>query len=146
MKLRVEYNVPNDGCKCCSYFNPEVSYCTLFDQYVKYNVIKNNYEHCEDCSKAEIEETQYQKLGSQIKVLKTRLNNKYVEVEQLQKQLKQVQVEAQCKILCKLKESLQKYVWQKNIPEVMFNQEIETLIFELINERDFNLRNTLKGE
>ena len=146
MKIRVEYDVPNDGCKCCSYFNQEVSYCTLFNQYVKYNVTKNNYEHCEDCSKAEIEETQYQKLGSQIKVLKTRLNNKYVEVEQLQKQLKKVQVEAQCKILCKLKERLQKYIWQKNIPEVMFNQEVETLIFELINERDFNLRNTLKGE
>ena len=91
-------------------------------------------------------ETEREMLGSQIKVLKTRLTNKYVEVEQLQKQLKQVQVEAQCKILCKLKERLQKYIWQKNIPEVMFNQEIETLIFELINERDFNLRNTLKGE
>lgn len=85
-----------------------------------------------------------EKLGSQIKVLKIRLNNKYIEVEQLQKQLKQVQVEAQCQILYKLKERLQKYIWQKNIPEVMFNQEVETLIFELINERDFNARNLIK--
>lgn len=91
-------------------------------------------------------QTEIEKLGSQIKVLKIRLNNKYIEVEQLQKQLKQVQVKAQCEILCKLKERLQKYIWQKNIPEAMFNQEVETLIFELMNERDFNLRNTLKGE
>ena len=75
--------------------------------------------------------TELEKLGSQIKVLKTRLNNKYIEIEQLQNQLQKAQVEAQCKILCELKERLQKYIWQKNIPEAMFNQEIETLIFEL---------------
>ena len=54
-------------------------------------------------------------------------------VEQLQK----AQVEAQCKILCELKERLQKYIWQKNIPEVMFNQEVETLIFELMSKCNF---------
>ena len=54
-------------------------------------------------------------------------------VEQLQK----AQVEAQCKILCELKERLQKYIWQKNIPEVMFNQEVEALIFELMSKCNF---------
>lgn len=80
MKLRVEYNVPDDGCKCCRYFNQEVSYCTLFNQYVKYNVIKNDYEHCEGCSKAEIEETQYQKLDK-LKTQVTRIQSKVDKLE-----------------------------------------------------------------
>lgn len=80
MKLRVEYNVPNDGCKCCRYFNPEVSYCILFGQYVKYNVIRNDYTHCEDCRQAEIEETRYQELDK-LKTQVTRLQSKVDKLE-----------------------------------------------------------------
>lgn len=79
-KLRVEYNVPNDGCKCCRYFNPEVSYCILFGQYVKYNVIRNDYTHCEDCRQAEIEETRYQELDK-LKTQVTRLQSKVDKLE-----------------------------------------------------------------
>ena len=79
-KIRVEYNVPNDGCKCCLYFNPEVSYCILFSQYVKYNVIRNDYTHCEDCRQAEIEETRYQELDK-LKTQVTRIQSKVDKLE-----------------------------------------------------------------
>lgn len=79
-KIRVEYNVPNDGCKSCLYFNPEVCYCTLFGQYVKYNVIRNDYTHCENCRQAEIEETRYQELDK-LKTQVTRIQSKVDKLE-----------------------------------------------------------------
>lgn len=55
MKLKVDYRVPNNDCKCCSYFNSEQKFCMLFGQYLRYNIIKNNYTRCKDCKQTEKE-------------------------------------------------------------------------------------------
>lgn len=53
---------------------------TKFGQYVKYNVIKNDYTHCENCRQAEIEETRYQELDK-LKTQVARIQSKVDKLE-----------------------------------------------------------------
>lgn len=54
-KIRVEYIVSNEKCNYCQYFNPELTYCKLFNRYIKFNVEKIRYERCDECKQAEVQ-------------------------------------------------------------------------------------------
>lgn len=53
-KIKVEIEVPNDGCKCCIMFDAEYRVCELFNCYRPYNYDMDNYERCEQCKQGEV--------------------------------------------------------------------------------------------
>lgn len=54
-KIKVEIEVPNDGCKCCIMFDAEYRVCELFNCYRPYNYDMDNYERCEQCKQGEVQ-------------------------------------------------------------------------------------------
>lgn len=55
-KIRVEIKVPKDNCFNCPMFDGEYRVCELFNCYRPYNYGTGNYERCEQCKQAEVEE------------------------------------------------------------------------------------------
>lgn len=53
-KIRVEIEVPEDGCKNCLMFDGRV--CELFNCYRPYNYGTGNFERCDKCKQAVVEE------------------------------------------------------------------------------------------
>lgn len=57
-KIRVEVKVPEDGCKYCIMFDAEYRVCELFHCYRPYNCGTGNFERCDKCKQAEVEEAE----------------------------------------------------------------------------------------
>ncbi len=55
-KIRIELEIPDDGCKRCVMFDGEYRVCELFNCYRPYNRETYNFERCEQCKQAEVEE------------------------------------------------------------------------------------------
>lgn len=55
-KIRVEVKIPEDGCKYCIMFDAEYRVCELFNCYRPYNYGTGNFERCDKCKQAEVEE------------------------------------------------------------------------------------------
>lgn len=53
--IKVEIKVP-DNCKDCFMFDGEYRYCELFDSRIAYNESTDNWNRCEQCKQAEVEE------------------------------------------------------------------------------------------
>lgn len=54
-KIRVEIEV-SDNCKDCFMFDGEYRYCELFDSRIAYDESTDNWNRCEQCKQAEVEE------------------------------------------------------------------------------------------
>lgn len=54
-KIRVEIEVP-ENCKDCMMFYGESRYCDLFDRYISYDTDTDNFNRCDECKQAEVEE------------------------------------------------------------------------------------------
>lgn len=54
-KIKVEIEVPNN-CKDCFMFDGEYRYCELFDSRISYDVSTDNWERCDKCKQAEVEQ------------------------------------------------------------------------------------------
>ena len=55
-KISVEIEIPEDGCKRCIMFDAEYRICELFNCYRQYDCGTGNFERCEQCKDAEVEE------------------------------------------------------------------------------------------
>lgn len=53
-KIRVEIEVP-ENCKDCMMFYGESRYCDLFDRYISYDTDTDNFNRCDECKQAEVE-------------------------------------------------------------------------------------------
>lgn len=55
-KIKVEIEIPEDGCKRCIMFDAEYRICELFNCYRQYDCGTGNFERCDKCKQAEVEE------------------------------------------------------------------------------------------
>ena len=55
-KIRVEFEIPDDGCDRCIMFDNEYRFCELFDCYRRIKLDNGNYDRCDKCKQAEIKE------------------------------------------------------------------------------------------
>lgn len=54
-KIRVEFEIPDDGCDRCIMFDNEYRFCELFDCYRRIKLDNGNYDRCDKCKQAEVQ-------------------------------------------------------------------------------------------